>query len=1199
MWNFIKGIIGTKNEREIKRIRPYVEEINKFEDELKSLTDDQLRAKTEQFKKRIAEATATLRSEFEEAIREVANADAEQREEQKTQSEALDKQLREAEAQVLEELLAEAFAAVREASRRTIGLRHFDVQMIGGAVLHEGKIAEMKTGEGKTLVATLALYLNALTGRGVHLITVNDYLARRDVQWMGPIFHKLGLRTASIVHETSFLFDPAYLTKDYRFLNLRPITRQEAYLADITYGTNNEFGFDYLRDNMKYTLEDYVQRELNYAVVDEVDNILIDEARTPLIISGPAEESTDKYYNIDRIIPKLQRGAVIQGDPSQEDRAAIDAKGDYTVDEKSRSVTLTEGGVAKVERLLGVHNLYDPRQIDTLHHVQQALKAHAIFKRDVDYVVKEGEVIIVDEFTGRLMPGRRWSDGLHQAVEAKERVHIREENQTLATITIQNYFRMYKKLAGMTGTADTEAPEFKKIYKLDVTVIPTHREMVRDDNADVVYRTDNEKYTAVVQEIEERSKKGQPILVGTTSVAKSEKLSRMLKQKGVKHNVLNAVNHEAEASIIAQAGRLNTVTIATNMAGRGTDILLGGNPEFLARSDMENEWIHRASKLPIQGAARYEDALRELREKYDEEVQCAEKKRLKDGEVFDQQRGEALKRTTELQRDIRAVSPFREARERYEDISATELIEALHNLRPLPDGYLRAKEVFETALFDSQNGNGVEIGAEFAEAKDDFSATLDLWQEKRNERDGLMEALDEKRRSYEQRLNDFEFASALTVLANGEHAATVREYGAAHAAFNEAEERCEEVRAPYEQAIAQAQQNYETKRQEYLRMVEEIREQLDKAPEEYRQRFDEILANYNRVCAEEKEQVVAAGGLHILGTERHESRRIDNQLRGRAGRQGDPGSSRFYLSLEDDLMRIFGADRIQGIMSRLGMEDGEPIEHGLVTRAIENAQKKVEGHNFDIRKHLLEYDDVLNKQREVIYGKRREFLKGEALKEEVLDMAAQLAEEIVARYADKESHPSDWDLAGLGEGFHHQFNLRLDFKSDEIDGLRPEGLSDLALERVVQIYEDKERRFGAPMLRQLEKIILLQTIDTLWKDHLLNMDHLKEGIGLRGYGQKNPLQEYQKEGYDMFEEMNQRVQEDVVQKLFTVEIARESAAQEIQVEQPRPQKMVLSHGNDPIAARAAAPQKRDGDKVGRNDLCPCGSGKKYKRCHGK
>ena len=698
MLGLIKKIVGTKNDREVKRIRPFVGEINELEAEFQKLGDAELHDKTEQFKKRVREATDPLRSAFEEVQREALTADTEEREELKSRVEESDKELRKAEAEILEELIPEAFAAVREASRRTIGLRHFDVQLIGGVVLHEGKIAEMKTGEGKTLVATLPLYLNALTGRGVHLITVNDYLARRDVQWMGPIYHKLGLSVASIVHEASYLFDPAYLTKDYRYLNLRPITRQEAYRADITYGTNNEFGFDYLRDNMKFSLEEYVQRELNFVVVDEVDNILIDEARTPLIISGPAEESTDKYYIIDRIIPKLQRGAVIQGDPSQEDRAAIEAKGDYTVDEKSRSVTLTETGVAKVERLLGVHNLYDPRQIDTLHHVQQALKAHAIFKRDVDYVVKDGEVIIVDEFTGRLMPGRRWSDGLHQAVEAKERVHIREENQTLATITIQNYFRMYKKLAGMTGTADTEATEFKKIYKLEVVVIPTHRNMVRIDHPDVVYRTENEKFDAVVEEIEERHKKGQPILVGTTSVAKSERLSRMLKKKSVKHNVLNAVNHEAEATIIAQAGRLGAVTIATNMAGRGTDILLGGNPDFLARSDMENEWISRAAKLPVGAAGRYEDALRELREKYDEEVQKAEKRYLKDGELYEQQRSEALKRSTEIQRQVRELSPFRDKRERYEDLSATELIEALHGMRSIPESYLQAKQDLEASL---------------------------------------------------------------------------------------------------------------------------------------------------------------------------------------------------------------------------------------------------------------------------------------------------------------------------------------------------------------------------------------------------------------------------------------------------------------------------------------------------------------------
>jgi preprotein translocase SecA subunit len=1196
MLSWIKKIVGTKNEREIKRIRPLVERINALEPETQKLTDEELRAKTDGFKQRIQEATATLRKELADAEAEFATLDVEQRDEHRERIVELDKSLRQAETDVLNEVLPEAFAAVREASRRAIGLRHFDVQLIGGAVLHGGTIAEMRTGEGKTLVATLPLYLNALTGRGVHLITVNDYLARRDVQWMGPIYHKLGVSVASIVHDTSYLFDPTVITKDYRYLNLRAISRQEAYRADITYGTNNEFGFDYLRDNMKFSLEDYVQRELNFAVVDEVDNILIDEARTPLIISGPAEESTDKYYVLDRIIPKLQRGAVIQGDPMQEDRAAIEKQGDYTVDEKSRAVTLTESGVAKVERLLGVHNLYDPRQIDTLHHVQQALKAHAIFKRDVDYVIKDGEVIIVDEFTGRLMPGRRWSDGLHQAVEAKERVRIREENQTLATITIQNYFRMYKKLAGMTGTADTEAPEFKKIYKLDVVVVPTHRNMIRVDNADVVYRTEREKFDAVVNEIEERNKKGQPILVGTTSVAKSETLSRLLKKKGIKHNVLNAVNHEAEASIIAQAGRFAAVTIATNMAGRGTDILLGGNPEFLARSDMENEWISRAAKLPVQGAGRYEDALRELREKYEEEVQKAEKRYEADGEVFQRQRSDALKRSTELQREIRGVSPFRAARQRYEDLSSTELIEALHGMRQIPGGYLRAKDEFETLLLG--NGSGVPDEL-FEEVRHEFSETIERWQAKNGERQQMVELLDDRRRSYEQRLIDLEFEKTLEYLAEGENEALAQEYESVHRAFEEAEARCEEIRGPYESAIQQAQLAYESKRQEYLRIVEEIREQLEKAPDEYRQRFDEILQRYNQVCSEERERVTAAGGLHILGTERHESRRIDNQLRGRAGRQGDPGSSRFYLSLQDDLMRIFGADRIQGIMGRLGMEEGEPIEHGLVTRAIENAQKKVEAHNFDIRKHLLEYDDVLNKQREVIYNQRREVLKGETLKEEVLGMAEGLGGEIVSRYAESDGDNADWDWNGLGEGLLHQFNLRFELTSEQMEGINVEDLTELVTRQTRAAYEDKERRFTAPMLRQLEKIIMLQTIDMLWKDHLLNMDHLKEGIGLRGYGQKNPLQEYQKEGFDMFEEMAHRIQEDVVQKLFTVEIARESPAQELPLRQARPQSVVLSHGAESPQAAPVHPTRREGEKVGRNDPCPCGSGKKYKRCHGK
>ncbi|MFB3060607.1 MAG: preprotein translocase subunit SecA [Candidatus Binatia bacterium] len=1156
MLGLIKKIVGTKNDRELKRIQPLMERIRTLEPSFEKLTDAELTAKTDEYKMRLGDGAT------------------------------------------LDDLLPEAFAAVRESSRRTIGLRHFDVQMIGGVVLYEGKIAEMKTGEGKTLVATLPFYLNALEAKGVHLITVNDYLARRDVQWMGPIYHLLGLSVASIVHDLSYVFDPTYMTKDYRYLNLRPVSRKEAYLADVTYGTNNEFGFDYLRDNMKFSLDEYVQRDLNFAVVDEVDNILIDEARTPLIISGPAEESTDKYYTLDRIIPKLQKGAVIQGDPSQENRAAIEAQGDYTVDEKSRTSTLTEIGTAKVERLLSLHNLYDPRHIDTLHHVNQALKAHSLFKRDVDYVVREGEVIIVDEFTGRLMPGRRWSDGLHQAVEAKERVRIREENQTLATITIQNYFRMYKKLAGMTGTADTEAPEFKKIYKLDVMVVPTHKKMIRLDYPDVVYRTDKEKFEAVVEEIEDCHERGQPVLVGTVSVEKSEHLSRMIKKKGVPHNVLNAVNHEAEASIIAQAGRLGTVTIATNMAGRGTDILLGGNPEFLSRSDMENEWMSRAAKLPFEGSKRYEDALRELREKYEEDMQRAEKRYREEGQTFEQQRSEALKMSTDIHRRLQGLSPFRELRQEYEEVSTTELIEALHTLGGIPERYMEVKTNLETSILESGGTNTSKVRQGFEEARGDLSKYLEQWQDSDGERQNLVEVVDEKRRTFEELLDEYEFSVAKTILSEGEHAALVKEYEEARQAFDQAEVHCEEVRGPYEEAVREAQENYESKRQEYAQAVDKIREDLEKAPDTYRQRYGEILENFTKVCAEEREKVIKAGGVHIIGTERHESRRIDNQLRGRSGRQGDPGSSRFFLSLEDDLMRIFGADRIQKIMTRLGMEEGVPIEHGLVTRAIENAQKKVEAHNFDIRKHLLEYDDVMNKQREVIYQQRREVLKGENLKEEILAMAEGLAQDTCKRYADSQIPAVEWELNGLMESLHHRFNFRFQLKPEELEEMTPESLEEKVLDQVSKCYEAKEQNISPQLLRQLEKIIMLQTIDSLWKDHLLGMDHLKEGIGLRGYGQKNPLQEYQKEGFGMFEEMVQTIQEDMVQKLFTIEVAQEEALEEMEA-QRRPKRMVLSHGDGEEGPARVATVKREGSKVGRNDPCPCGSGKKYKRCHGR
>jgi preprotein translocase SecA subunit len=1189
----LRKIFGSKNDRELKKLRPLIEEINQLETEFSGLSVEALRAKTDEFKAHIRAATHDLRTRWEEVRQSRANESPEEEEHEdrgaalKIEAEKLEKELRQAEANALEELLPQAFAAVREASRRTTGMRHFDSQLLGGIVLHQGKIAEMKTGEGKTLVATLPLYLNALLGRGTHLVTVNDYLARRDVQWMGPIYHALGLSVASIVHDTSFLFDPTFLVKDYRFLNLRPIDRKDAYDADITYGTNNEFGFDYLRDNMKFSLDDYVQREAQFAIVDEVDNILVDEARTPLIISGPAEESTEKYYLINRVIPRLQR------------------ESDYTIDEKLRTATLTEEGIAKVERILGVKNLYDPAEIGTLHHVNQALRAHVLFKRDVDYVIKDGEVIIVDEFTGRLMPGRRWSDGLHQAVEAKEGVRIREENQTLATITIQNYFRMYKKLAGMTGTADTEAVEFKKIYNLEVVVIPPNKPMIRIDHPDVVYKTEREKFNAVIEDIAECHGRGQPVLVGTISVEKSEHLGKLLKRKGIKHSVLNAVNHEAEANIIAQAGRFGAVTIATNMAGRGTDILLGGNPEFLARAEIEKRWLNTKTSAasPAHSGKSYEESLEELRAEYNEAMSRARERYEKAWLPFEEARNAALKRLTETYRPFLHAS-WQHARATYEDVAA-RFTNTTTGDEAFLEQYNQVRAAYEQALGEYDK----VIGPALSENQQDEYETV------RTEYEALLSGgegsvsethLETLRARYERLLENYSRAilriAETTLSENGEVARqyeeTRRAYEEAVRAYEEAEQRYEEQHRPYEEAIATAERVYEEKRRERVKAVEEVREQLEKAPDLYQQTFNEIQEKYRKTCAEEREKVVAAGGLHILGTERHEARRIDNQLRGRAGRQGDPGSSRFYLSLEDDLLRIFGAERIQKIMDRLGMEEGEPIEHGLVTRAIENAQKRVESHNFDIRKHLLEYDDVMNKQREVIYQRRRGFLAGENLKSEVLGMIEDLAEETVASYASKDLAPEEWDWKGLDDALFHQFNFRLQLGEEERQSYSAEGLADFVRERVLQVYEDRERTFTPPVIRYLEKVIMLQTMDGLWKDHLLAMDHLKEGIGLRGYGQRNPLQEYQKEAFAMFGELSQRMQEDVVEKLFTVQISRQEDAQRI--EQPRrvPQRQVLmSHSG---AARQAQPQqiRRDEPKVGRNDPCPCGSGKKYKKCHG-
>ncbi len=962
---FLARIFGTKNERELKRLRPIVAAINEYEPAVSSLTDDQLRDKTGAFRERLSRG------------------------------------------ETLADLLPEAFAVVREAGRRSLQMRHFDVQLIGGIMLHRGMIAEMKTGEGKTLVATLPAYLNALGGKGVHIVTVNDYLAQRDSEWMGRIYRFLGISVGVIQHD------------------LRDAERQAAYLCDITYGTNNEFGFDYLRDNMKFDLSRYVQRGHHFAIVDEVDSILIDEARTPLIISGPAEQSNQLYYEVDRIIPRLKPGAVTQGDVKAEDREALEATGDFLVDEKHKTVTLTESGMARSEKLLAARlnpgSLYDPANMPLLHHINQALRAHSLFKRDVDYMLKDDHVVIVDEFTGRLMPGRRWSDGLHQAVEAKEKVQIERENQTLATVTFQNYFRKYGKLSGMTGTADTEAVEFGKIYKLDVAVIPTNRPLLRHEEPDTIYRTEHEKYDAIADDIIEKQAAGRPILVGTVSIEKSERLSALLKRRGVTHVVLNAKYHAKEAEIVAQAGQQGKVTIATNMAGRGTDILLGGNPEFTARQRCLADDV--AERLP-QGDARLVDD--------DEFVH-------------------------------------------------------FHHL----DGF------------------------------------------------------------------------------------------------------------------------YRVPRTEWERRFEGLQQQA--------------LVKHD--------DVVKAGGLHILATERHEARRIDNQLRGRAGRQGDPGSSRFYLSLEDDLMRIFGSDRISGLMQRLGMEDGVPIEHKMVTKAIERAQRQVEAQNFSVRKHLLEYDDVMNKQRESVYSLRRELLDGNVRLSEndrvdthqyLLTLGEEAIDARVTAACGDDVEPEEWDLDGVRQSARDLFELTSeDIGAVDFDGTGREGIHDAVWALARKKYEDKEPSIGADTLRLIERDVMLQIVDAQWKDHLYSLDHLKEGIGLRGYGQKDPLVEYKRESFDLFQAMKERIDEETVKYLWRLRpiVPDPDAAPARRPAGQRTAALTFNDPGDSVPAFAGAaavaaggparrPARTGGDdavvrtvrraapKVGRNSPCPCGSGKKYKKCHG-
>ena len=1001
MINTLLGkVFGTKNERELKRLMPQVEAINALEPQMKQLSDEQLRAKTDEFRRRIQARIATIPDEPE------ADPD---------RLKQLEDDRLKAIKEALDEILVEAFAVVREAGRRILQMRHFDVQLIGGMVLHQGKIAEMKTGEGKTLVATLPVYLNALSGRGVHVITVNDYLAKRDSEWMGKLYRFLGLTVGVIVHD------------------LDDQERREAYASDVTYGTNNEFGFDYLRDNMKFDVHDCVQRGHNFAIVDEVDSILIDEARTPLIISGASEESTDKYARVNKIIPKLERGEEIDTAPGE----PKELTGDFVVDEKHRSITVTDVGWEKVEQLLGIGNIADPENWDLKHHVDTAVKAHALYKRDVEYVVKDGEVIIVDEFTGRLMPGRRWSDGLHQAVEAKENVKIERENQTLATITFQNYFRMYKKLAGMTGTAETEASEFDKIYRLEVMVIPTNKTMLRLENPDVVYRTEKEKYYAAADEIQKLYTTGRPVLVGTTSIEKSERLSELLKKKNIKHVVLNAKYHEREAEIVAQAGRKGMVTIATNMAGRGTDILLGGNPEFMAKQ----ECVKKGIAQPLRAAQ------------------------------------------GKIQVDV--------------------------------------DETKSTVWYYAGN--------------------------------------------------------------------------------------------------------------EYVVPTEQ---------------WTEIFNRYKVQTDKEHDEVTAVGGLHIFGTERHEARRIDNQLRGRAGRQGDPGSSRFYLSLEDDLMRIFAKEWVSNLLQRLGMEEGIPIESRLITSRIATAQQAVEAQNFEARKHLLEYDDVMNKQREAVYGLRRQLLEGVDQKELILeDYVSGILSDVMDQFCGIKVHPDNWDIKGLKDAIFTRCGVDI-----LAEGIKPESLSrqelgDAIFTKLKERYDAKEKLIGPEAMRYHERMIMLSVLDSQWKDHLRDMDHLKEGIGLRGYGQHDPLVEYKRESFDMFEAMMQRFQEETARYLYLMQILERpadggsaagvggdggpGAGPESGVRSPRSGGGTDGNGRRPPRAVATSVDEleesfqrkkrreleqarmagsgevqqvqqvvRGAAKVGRNDPCPCGSGKKYKKCCG-
>jgi len=1227
--NFISKILNREKVLFLEKLIDYLKKINEKEEEVKSLSREEMIKKVEEIRKLISEG------------------------------------------EPVDNFIVDVFALVRESARRTLNMRHFDVQIIGGLVLHSGKIAEMATGEGKTLVATLPLFLNALKGDGCHLVTVNDYLAKRDTQWMGPIYHYLGLSTGCIVaykelkekHSSpAFKFDPTYLPPDSRFLYLRPISRKEAYLCDITYGTASEFGFDYLRDNMALRKEEQVQRELNYAIIDEVDSILIDEARTPLIISGPSDESPSLYYEIDKLVRKLVK------------------EKDFIVDEENQTVTLTEEGIKKCEKLLNIGNLYDGTHTELVHHINQALRAHNFFNRDKEYVVKDGQVIIVDEFTGRLMPGRRWSDGLHQAIEAKEGLRIESENQTLATISYQNYFKLYKKIAGMTGTALTEALEFKEIYKLDVIVIPTNKPLRRIEYDDEIYATEKEKFNAIVKEIEELYKIGRPVLVGTISIEKAEKLSKFLERKNIPHKVLHGKNHEQEAAIIAQAGKLKAVTIATQMAGRGVDIILGGNPEIIAREEtIKILWSRKREKKPVK--KEYIDLINEIEERYKkrqeeiektigielkefkekikniEKVLYEKEKQIKENfekDIFEKNTSgqinrflpklEKLKKIYEANNEkLKQLSEeFKDKPERLKEIkeavgkSYREYINFKNSLK-------KKFEIWTREDIDEKRNHLISF-IENLPDENEISKTYNLLLEEIKNtifsyskilENTFKEIIEEDIENLNKRITRYiEFLEENQIVSDEKFISDFKnreyqiyknlendfieiekkifekyssEYSEIEKEYEKIVREYEKIQNKYIEELNIARENYEKEKSQYEEEWKKIKEEMEKSPEEFKEIYEELLEKYKQPWEEEHKKVVELGGLHIIGSERYEARRIDNQLKGRAGRQGDPGSSRFYLSMEDDLLRIFGGERLKAIMGKL--PEGEKITHPLITKMINNAQKKVEARNFEIRKNLLEFDNVLNEQRNIIYTMRQDILENKNIDEYLKEYIDEIIENVFNEYFDERLKPYMWNIEGLIKYFKTKFGINIEIENPEnIQNylLWKDSLKEKIKQLFFSILEEKEKQIG-DFFAELKRFLFLQVIDNRWKAHLRAMDELREGISLRAYAQKDPLIAYKHESFQYFNEMLKAIKEEIISNLIRIQVTEKVVLKQREIERKEfvhkqyEQFATTKEEVEPIPSytkkETEIPLKTK--KIGRNQPCPCGSGKKYKHCCGK